>query len=150
MRNIFTDSFEFIDSKIKFYKRRIKILKKINVFLSIIIILAGFVTTAITSLMLSKLFYHSYPDWYFYATGGISGATGLATSLLNFFVIQDNIKLYKSNVKRIEAEVISYFQKAKKIYKNKSENKNKYFLFLTVASINGSDAAKKEIKNVGK
>ena len=150
MLNLYTDAFEFIDSKIRFYKKRVKYLKKINIFLNCILIFTGFVTTTLTSLILSKLLYNFFPDWFFYYTAGITAATGLATSLLNFFVIKDNIKVYSNNINRIKAEIISYFQKTKKIYQNKSLEKNQYFLFLSVSSIIGSSIAKKEIKNYGK
>lgn len=148
MLNLDKDTYRFTHSKIAYYNKQIKLFQKISVFLNIVIILASFATTIITSLIMSRLIYDGYPDWFFYSTAGISALTGLASGLLNFFVIKDNIKSYKSIVAKIEAEFISYSTQAKSIYQCKSESKNRYHLFLSVATITGSKAAKKEMKNV--
>jgi len=147
MRKLHLTPLHFAQEKINFYETRIKWLKKMNVFLNVVIIFAGLITTVITSLMVSKLIYSSYPDWFFYATAGISAGTGLATSILNFFIIQDNIKTYKGNLINIRAEIASYESKAKPTYQRRKAGDNDYELFLAVAKITGSKAARKEIKN---
>ena len=139
---IIRDINKYQESKISLAESKIKNYRRIYVILNVISILAVFASAVISTLIISKLVYTGYPDWFFYATAGISATTALISTLLNFFFIHDNLNDEEKRLKLMQLEIVKYNNGLSDKYIGKHKDFN---LFATIEAINGSKAARKEI-----
>ena len=139
---IIRDINKYQESKISLAESKIKNYRRIYVILNVISILAVFASATISTLIISKLVYSSYPDWFFYATAGVSATTAFISTLLNFFFIHDNLKDEERHLKLMQLEIVKYNNGLSDKYIGKHKDFN---LFATIEAINGSKAARKEI-----
>ena len=144
MFNLYTSPMEYIKSNVKRLESRHSLYKKLFLFFNVVAFSMALFSSVLTALMISKLIYSSYPDWFFYATAGASAVGALMASLLNFFVINSNISDFKEKINGIEGELVLYNNKVTKRYKGKHREFN---LYLKVGVILGSKAAKEEASN---
>lgn len=144
MFNLHDNPIEYVQTKRKKLEFYLMIYKATSVSLSVLIFLCTLFTGIFTPLIISKQIYSDYPTWFLFATAGTSAVTAFATSLLNFYVIKDSIKLIDKNIKLIDKEW--FLHKYKVTPKYQTDNSD-FLLYLRVAKILESKAAKKELSN---
>lgn len=144
MDKIFLDPFDYAKYSKNKLQRNLIAYRVFFVILSLIMFMATLFTGILTPLVISKQVYTSYPTWFFIATSTASAISGLASSLLNFYVVKDSIQKCRKNINLIEKEITLYSNNISKHYK---DSKAEYNLYLAVAMINDSHAAKKEKKH---
>lgn len=124
-------------------KRKIKHLKHVFVTLNIFILFAA-LTTSIFAILVTAYLAHALPWWYPYLTAGIGAFTTFTTSLLNFFIVRDKIKIYHHALNKIHIEINKYDSKLVNKYKG---NEKDWHLFIAIEAIMNNDAAKMELIN---
>lgn len=118
--------------------------RKVFYILSVLIGLGTAAGSIITTLVLSKVFWDDYPNWFFFLTAGISAFSVLMMSTINYFLIREKIHTYKRKIKWIEAEELKYRLELSKQYQSKFKD---YNLYLSVASYLDNISAKKEAQH---
>ena len=93
---------------------------------------AALAAVIITTIIVSKLLNTAVPAWYLYFTTSISAVTALITSLVNFFLLKDNIAKFARRKVLIGAELIKYHQQTEQY---SSEQDRAWLLFTTVFTI---------------
>lgn len=129
----------YIDTPIKYSERTLEKLKKEYKFLRIVYYSLNILTailaatsTIVAALVISKLIWVSFPDWFFFLTTAITSGSALFTSILNFFTVKQNMLNREKQIVDIESELWLYNARASERYKAKDRD---YMLFLRVASI---------------
>ncbi len=141
---LFVDINRYQNKKLASTAHKIKRNKMLNIFLNILIVVSALAAASLTTLIISKQIYSSYPSWYFLVTAGISAGTTAIATLLSFFYVKENYKKHKANLKKIEAEIVLYDNKLLDKY---SSSRRDYELFLSIESILGSKEAEKEAED---
>lgn len=119
-------------------KREYKILRIIFYSLNIFSAILAATSTIVAALVISKLIWESFPDWFFFLTTAITSGTALFASILNFFTVKQNLDEREQQILDIESELWLYNAKASERYKAKNRD---YMLFLRVASIANNQKA---------
>lgn len=122
-------------------KRNIKKHRRIYIILNVLIITASLFSAVLSTIVVSKLVYKSYPEWFFFATAGISAVTALGSTLLNFFIVHDALKREEKNLNLIHLEIVKYDNELEKRYIGKDRE---YNLFVFLEAIIGSGPAREE------
>ncbi|MCK5806921.1 MAG: DUF4231 domain-containing protein [Mycoplasmataceae bacterium] len=144
MFNVLTEPKEYASITYeKLFNRRRKF-KRYFLILNLLTVIAALFTTVLTALMVSKMIYKQYPDWFFFATSGSAAMLSLVTSLLNFFIIKGTIDETTTKLNKIENIMVLHFNKLTDKFKGKNADFN---LYNEVAIVVNSEAAKQEVKN---
>lgn len=77
-------------------------------FFNILTAIAALTLVIVTTVIVSKLLTTVVPTWYLYFTTSISAITALISSLVNFFLLKDNINKFNKRKVLIAAELIKY------------------------------------------
>ena len=136
----------YIDTPQKYVDRKLEQLKKEYKFLRIVYftlnVLTGIFSAAssiVVALVVSKLLWNSFPDWFFFMTAAVTSFSALSSGLINFFVIKDNMNKREKQILDIESEKWLYDAKAAGRYKG---DKKDFMFFLKVANIAENDKAR--------
>ncbi|NQZ65919.1 MAG: DUF4231 domain-containing protein [Mycoplasmatales bacterium] len=129
----------FVERQYQMAKRRYVINRLLFVYFNILSMVATFFILTIGTLVLAKILWSYSSPNYFYATTFVTAIITLATSLINFFYIKDNIKKYKDQKEFIRNEIIKYEINAE-VYK-KSKDKE-FEIFHRVTNYIGYFSAK--------
>ena len=132
--NIQTNIDVFVNKIIMHNKTKCRLLKYLNIFLNLLVILSAFALVIVATLLVSKLIWKGYPTWYYYLASGISAITTFTTLLTNLFVVDK--KIYKLNQinNKIEKELI-FYENSLDSYASKRSDGKKYALFMNVCKI---------------
>lgn len=144
MYRLYTDASLFAKNAKKELEVYLRRYKKVFYILSVLIGLGTALGSIVTTLVLSKVIWSDYPDWFFFLTAGISAISVLMMSTINYFLIREKIHSYKRKIKWIEAEELKYHEKLSKQYQSKFRD---YNLYLSVASYLDNISAKKEVQH---
>ena len=144
MLNLSIDSKEYASSLYKYLFNRRKRLKWYFLTLNILAVLGALFTTVLTAILVSKLVYEKYPDWFFFATAGSSAMLSLVSSFLNFFIIKDTINKIANKLNKIEKIMILHSNKLTDKFKG---NKADFHLYNDISIIVNSKSKKQEVKN---
>ena len=144
MYKLYTDAPLFVTNAKRELSTYLERYKKVFYTLSVLIGLGTATGSIVTTLVLSKVIWTDYPNWFFFLTAGISAFSVLMMSTLNYFLIREKIHNYKRKIKWIEAEELKYHQKLSKQYQSKFRD---YNLYLSVASYLDNISAKKEVQH---
>lgn len=145
MYKLYSNAEEYKNHNIKNLVARRSKYKKIFIILNLFSALLSLIATIITALLISKLLYSSFPDWFFYTTAGISAGISLISSLLSYFIVNDTINNISKKLIKIEVEDVLY--KNKLIEKYKEDNAD-FSFYVSIAIILGVNIAKKEVEYV--
>lgn len=144
MFNLYTDSTQYVKNAKAELSRYLSRYKKTFYILSVIIALGVASTAIITTIMVSKVWYQQYPNWFFFFTAGISAFSALLTSIINYFLIRDKIQSYKRKLLWIEAEEEKYRLKLTRKYQSHYRD---YHFYTSVASYLDNMSAKREAQH---
>ena len=144
MTKLVTDNTSYKDEVLKVLEHRIKTNKVFLYVLRVLTFLGAFASVIIVSLIMGKIIYSSYPTWFFFATASITSVIAFITSLINFFVLKDNLEKYKKEKELVNIEILKHENGISKRYKSKDKDFN---LNISIGVIVGSKPAKKERSN---
>ena len=117
--------------------------KAIFVTLNILIAIFTALSTIITAIIISKLVFSTFPEWYFFATAGLSAFSALFGSIVNYFNISDKIKDFKKQRNDIQIEQIKFENNISEAYSGPDKE---YRLYLRVSAIVGNESSQVEVK----
>lgn len=144
MFSLYTDALEYVHNASTTVNKYLIRYKRIFYTLNVIIG-AGTASTAIlTALLVSKIFWATYPEWYFFVTAGVAALTTLLSSTINYFLVKDKIHSYQRKINWIKAEEAKHDMKLGKKYQS---HKRDYNLYLSVASYLDNFSAKREAQH---
>ena len=145
MNKLIIDNIDYKEEVMKELNKKIKVTKAFFNTLRIITFIGAFSTVTIVALIMGRVFFGSYPVWFFFATASISAVVAFISSLINFFVLKDNIDKYRKERTRVKLEILKYENNISERYKHGNKQ---YNLNIAIGEIIGSKAAKKELSNV--
>ena len=145
MNRLIIDNVNYKDKIIKILDRKIKKHTVLYNTLRVITFMGAFASTIIVSLIMGRVFFGSYPVWFFFATAAITAIVAFITSLTNFFVLKEKMLKYKKERRLVKYEILKYENNISERYKRGNEE---YNLNIAIGVIIGSKAAKKELSNV--
>ena len=144
MFNLSTNAKEYASSIYEnLFKRRTRF-KWYFLILNLLTVLATLFTTALTAILVSKLVFQKYPDWFFFATAGSSAILSLTSSLLNFFVVKDSIKKTTSKLNKIEKIMVLHSNKLTDRFEGENSD---FYLYNEVSKIVNSITNNQGVKN---
>lgn len=111
MLKLTTDPKDFVSAVHSNLTRRRIRFKRYFIILNMLTVLGVLFTTVLAAVMVSKIVYQKYPDWFFFATAGISAMLSLVSSFLNFFVVKDTVEKATIQLNKIEKIMILYSNK---------------------------------------
>lgn len=130
---------KYVDKKLTDLKQEYKFLKIIYYTLNILTGIFSAASSIVVALVVSKLLWDSFPDWFFFMTAAVTSFSAFASGLINFFVIKDNMNKKEKQILDIESEKWLYEAKAAGRYKG---DRKDFMFFLKVANIAENDKAR--------
>ena len=145
MYKLYSNTTEYKEYQVSRLESKRSRYKAMFLILNLISLMASLTSSILTALLISELVYSSYPQWFFFATAGISAVISLISSLLSYFVVKDSISKISGKLIEIEAEELLYKNKTIKKYQEKNRD---FSYYVSIASILGINAAEKGGKYV--
>ena len=130
---------KYVDKKLADLKQEYKFLRIVYYTLNVLTGILSAASSIVVALVVSKLLWDSFPDWFFFMTAAVSSFSAFAAGLINFFVIKDNMKKKEKQILDIESEKWLYEAKAAGRYKG---DRKDFMFFLKVANIAENDKAR--------
>ncbi len=139
---LFNKPLDYVEEKLKQSKKDMIIFRTLFVALNFLIAVAAATMAIITSLILSKLLFGgNKPVWFFFVATGVSAATVLLTSFVNFFVIKDRYQKAMRRNKLIKGQKALFINNAGLYQKGKYRE---MIFYTRVAQIVGNFDALRE------
>ena len=145
MNKLITKDLDYKDEVMKYLNNKIKITRTFFNILRVITFFGAFATVTIVALIMGRVFIGFYPAWFFFATASITASLAFITSLINFFVLRENMDKYRTERRRVKFEILKYENNISERY---AHGNKQYNLNIAIGEIIGSKAAKKELSNV--
>lgn len=144
MFNLYNDSLEYVHNATETVEKYLRRYKRMFYVLSVLSGIGAAAVAILTAILVSKVIWASYPEWYFFVTAGIAAITTLFSSTINYFLVKDKIHSYQRKINWIKAEEAKHHMKVGKKYQS---HKRDYNLYLSVASYLDNFSAKREAQH---
>ncbi|WKX02812.1 DUF4231 domain-containing protein [Candidatus Mycoplasma mahonii] len=129
----------FVERQLRKAKKRKMISKYVYYAFNIIAMISSFFVVSLTTIIFSRIWTKTTPEWFFYTTTSISAITAFIVSVTNFFYVKEMLNKYTRQVHYIETQ-IAFFVLGLKEYKSKRDKE--FNLFHNVCSFIDINLAK--------